>query len=293
MDRAHSLAGGAGSERQLIAMQSAGFVERSLAAFAEVLELADTAERTALRRGLLQPLDPRTKIAGALLFVGAAVAAHHAAVPLALGGVAVALAALSRIPLRLLAARIWVPVLFFTGVIAVPAIFTTPGVPRFHLPLLDWAATEQGLRTAALLLVRAETCATVVVLVVLSTPWARLLKALRMLGVPAMAVAILGMTHRYVFLLLGLSREAFEARRARVVGPLDGPEQRRLAAASAGALLGKSLQVADDVHSAMQARGFRGAALTLDPFAMRQRDWWALAGFAGLAAAALFLDHQL
>lgn len=272
---------------------SAGFVERSLAAFTEVLELADHAERLSERPGLLQTLDPRTKVAGALLVVGAAVAAHHAAVPLALGVVAVVLAALSRIPLRLVAARIWLSVLFFTGVIALPAVFMTPGLARFHLPLVGWAATEQGLRTAALLLVRAETCATVVVLVVLSTPWARLLKALRTLGVPAMAVAILGMTHRYIFLLLGLSQEAFEARRARLVALLEPSQQRRLAAASAGALLGKSLQLAGDVHSAMQARGFRGAALTLDQFAWRRRDSWALAGFVALAAAALFVDHHL
>jgi len=181
-------------------MQRAGFVERSLAAFAEVLQLADTAERTSKRRGLLQSLDPRTKVAGALLLVVAAVAAHSVAAPLALGAVAAALGMLSRIPLQLLATRIWLPVLFFTGAIAVPAIFTTPGVARFHL--VRWSATEQGLRTAALLVCRAETCATIVVLVVLSTPWARLLKALRMLGIPAMAVAILGMTHRYIYVLL-------------------------------------------------------------------------------------------
>jgi cobalt/nickel transport system permease protein len=274
-------------------VQSAGFVERSLAAFAEVLERADTAERLAERRGALQSLDPRTKIAGALLLVGAAVAAHHVAVPLALGAVAIMLAALSQISLRLLAARIWLPVLFFTGAIGAPAIFTTPGEARFHVLGVGWAATDQGLRTAILLLARAETCATLAVLVVLSTPWPRLLKALRMLGVPAMGVAILGMTHRYIFLLVGVSREAFEARRARIVGRLAGSQQRRLAAASAGALLGKSLQLADDVHSAMQARGFRGAALTLDQFAWRARDWWVLAGFLGLAAAALLVDHQL
>lgn len=274
-------------------MQRAGFVERSLAAFAEVMERADTAERMAEARGLLQSLDPRTKVAGALLLVGAAVAAHHAVVPLTLAGAAVTLAALSRLPLRLLAVRVWLPVLFFTGLIALPAIFTTPGVARFHLPPLGWVATEQGLRTATLLVVRAETCATLVVLIVLSTPWARLLKALRMLGVPAMAVAILGMTHRYIFLLLGLAHEGFEARRARLVGPLKGAQQRSLAAASAGALLSKSLQLAGDVHCAMQARGFRGAALTLDPFSFCRRDWWALAACAVLAAAALLVDHQL
>jgi cobalt ECF transporter T component CbiQ len=273
-------------------MQRAGFVERSLAAFAAMLEQADAAERLTSHRGLLQTLDPRTKIAGALLLIVAAVAAHHAFVPLALGVFATALAALSRIPLRLLAIRIWLPVLCFTGLIALPAIFATPGEARFRLPLLGWAASEQGLQAALRLIVRAETCATFTVLVVLSTPRARLLKALRMLGIPAMAVAIFGMTYRYIFLLLNLAREGFEARRARLVGPLTSAEQRRLAVASAGALLSKSLQVAGDVHSAMQARGFRGAALTLDPFRLRRRDACALIGFAGLAAAALFVDHQ-
>ena len=270
-----------------------GFVENTLAHFGEMLERADTAERLAEKRGVLQSLDPRVKIAGALLLILAAVSVRHVGVVLAIGAAGAGLAVLSRIPLALVAWRIWLPVFCFTGAIAAPAIFTTLGEARFHLPLLGWAASAQGLRTAALLLARAETSSTLVVLVVLSTPWVKLLKALRLLRVPAMAVAILGMTHRYIFILVGLAREAFEARRARLVGRLDAAQQRRHAAASAGALLGKSLQLAGDVHDAMRARGFRGAALTLDRFAMRSSDWCALAGFAAVAIAALLFDHRL
>ena len=132
--------------------------------------------------------------------------------------VAVALAQLSRIPLRLLAMRVWLGVLFFTGCIALPAVFTTPGLTIWHLPLLGWRVTSQGLYSAAHLLVRAETSATWVLLVVLCTSWTHVLKALRTLRFPVTGVVIFGMTHRYIFLLVQLAREQFEARRSRLSG---------------------------------------------------------------------------
>ncbi len=50
----------------------------------------------------------------------------------------------------------------------------------------------------------------------------------------------------------------FESRQTRQIGYLQPVEQRRLAAATVGVLLDKSLQLSSEVHTAMQARGFRG-----------------------------------
>ncbi len=122
----------------------------------------------------------------------------------------------------------------------------------------------------------------------LSTPWSHLLKALRVFRVPVVLVVMLGMTYRYIFLMLSTAREMFESRRSRLVGALDGRQRRRLAAASAGVLLSKSLQLSNDVYLAMQSRGFRGEVYLLHPFRMRARDWNGLAAFALLAAAALW-----
>jgi energy-coupling factor transporter transmembrane protein EcfT len=80
----------------------------------------------------------------------------------------------------------------------------------------------------------------------------------------------------------------FEAREARLVGTLQPSDRRRLAAASAGVLLGKSLQLSGDVHMAMQARGFRGEVHILDDPQMRLQDWFPLAAFAGAACAAVW-----
>jgi cobalt/nickel transport system permease protein len=268
------------------------FIERTLAGLADVDEHANTAVRLAERQGLLQSFDPRVKLFGALLLILAAMSSRGLGVTLAIFVVALALARLSRIPLRLLATRVWLGVLFFTGCIALPAIFTTPGLSVWRLPLVGWPVTAQGLRSAAHLLLRAETSATWILLVVLSTSWTQVLKALRALRVPVTAVVILGMTHRYIFLLLQLAREQFEARRSRLVGVLSATQRRKVAASSAGVLLDKSVQLSGEAFSAMQARGFRGEIYTLDDFRMNPRDWCALIAFVVLATFAFLLGAR-
>lgn len=264
-----------------------GFVERNVAALAATLEQAAAAEEIARNGGWLQSLDPRGKIIGFGALILAAVSVRHLAAVLALLLGAVALAAHSRIPLRLLGAQVWGGVLVFTGLIALPAIFLTPGRVIAEIPGVHWPVTAQGLRTAALLLARAETTATLAVTLVLSTRWAHVLKALRVFRAPAVIVVILGMTHRYIYLLLHLAGDFFVARRSRLIGPLDARRRRQVAGGAAGVLLGRSLQLSGEVYEAMRSRGFRGESYTLDPFEWRRRDTLALAGFLAAAAVAL------
>jgi cobalt/nickel transport system permease protein len=256
--------------------------------FLAALEHALDAEEYARRDGLLQSLDPRVKLAGILALIVSVAVSQRIAVILALFGVALVLAVSSRVPLRTLAVKVWIGVFLFTGLIALPALTLTPGTVVYRLPLLAWPVTAQGLRGAAYLVTRVETTATFALLLVLSTPWSHLLKALRVFRVPVVLVVTLGMTYRYIFLMLSTAREMFESRRSRLVGALDGRQRRRLAAASAGVLLSKSLQLSNDVYLAMQSRGFRGEVYLLHPFRMRARDWNGLAAFALLAAAALW-----
>ena len=164
------------------------------------------------------------------------------------------------------------PVLLFTGCIALPAIFLTPGAALYG-PI-----TTQGVRTASLLLLRAETCVSLSTLLVLTTRWAHILKALRVLRMPVVFVVILGMTYRYLFVILETALDMFESRKSRTVGVLEGADRRRLATATVGVLLSKSYHLSTDVHLAMQSRGFRGEVYMLDDFEMQ-------ASRLGLAAA--------
>jgi cobalt/nickel transport system permease protein len=263
------------------------FLERLLRGLLDAMDHATDAEQLAAGPGLLQRLDPRIKTLGLLTLVVTAVFVKSLVALAGLFGVATALALASRIALRRLAMQVWLGVLLFTGVIAAPAVFLVPGDPLAVVPFLEWTISSQGLRGAAFLVGRAQTAATFASLIVLTTPWPHVLKSLRGLGVPVVLIAILGMTHRYIFVLLASAVQLFEARRSRVMGVLRGPERRRMVMASIVVLLERSLYLASEVHLAMIARGYRGEVRLLDDFRTRARDWIALAGLLAVAGAAI------
>jgi cobalt ECF transporter T component CbiQ len=277
----------------MAARRRRGYAERTIDALLDVMGRASEAERRAGGPGLLQALDPRVKVAGLPALVVATALARNRWTLVSLLLLAVILAAASRLPFRLLVARLWLGTLVFTGAIALPALFITPGEVAARVPALGWTITHQGLTTASYLLLRVLSAATFGFLLVFTTPWTHVLKALRVFRVPVVAVVALGMTYRYILLLLHGAHALFEARRSRTVGRLSGPERRRIATAGAGVLLDRSLALSQDVYMAMQSRGFRGEMHLLDDFRMRRLDWLALGGFALLTLAAILAGLKL
>ncbi len=278
--------------RLLMKMQpptrTVGFVEGTIRSLIVRANKAIIAEETASSNGFLQRLDARVKLAGLVALILASVSVHRIAVLAGLLVAGVIVASLSRVSVLLLARRVWLPVFSFSGLIAIPAIFLVPGdvVYRILLPI-----TSQGLMSATMLILRVETASTFAVLLVLCTEWTRVLKALRFFGVPVVVVVILGMTYRYLFLLLKSALEMFESRQSRLVGPLPGAERRRLASGTVGVLLARSFRLSAEVHSAMQSRGFQGEVHLLEDLSVRPSDWGYLMGFASVAAAAMWMGR--
>jgi cobalt/nickel transport system permease protein len=264
-----------------------GFVERTVESLFQTLESSVLAEELARTRGFLQGLDARVKVAGLGSLVIAAATVHRLSMLLALFGLAVLTATVSRIPLKILAATVWIPSLAFSGLIALPAIFLVGNSVALTLPLIGLRITYEGLRSAELLFLRVEAAATFSALIVLTTPWTRVLRALRFFHIPVTVVVILGMTYRYIFLLLRTVQEMFESHRSRLVGELEGAERRRLASATVGVLLTRSFQLSSQIHSAMLARGFHGEVYLLDERSMTGRNFVQLGAAVATAAAAI------
>ena len=259
------------------------YIERTAESLLRVLQKTLFAEETTRSPGLLQSCDARVKLAGIGALILSVVFVHRILILAAIFGIAILLAAFSRISLLLLARRIWIPVLAFTGVIAVPALFLVPGKILYQIPLVRWPVTLPGFESACFLMGRAETASSLGLLLVLTTPWNRLLRALRFFGVSPRVVMILEMTYRYIFLLLNTALEMMESRRARLVGDLEPSAERGLVAAMIGVLLDKTLQLSNDVHLAMQARGFRGNIRLLEDLRMRKIDWLQLSAMLTIA----------
>ena len=199
-----------------------------------------------------------------------------------------ALALFSKIPLAFFIKRVWLFITFFTGVIALPALFITPGTVLVYLPL-GLVITKTGLATAMFFLLRVGTSVSVAVLLVLTTPWNSVLKSLGVLRIPPVIILILGMTYRYIHLLLHLTNDMFLSRKSRLLRRMKGPEERRLIAATTGTLMNKSLQVSSEVYLAMQSRGFRNYPRTMDTFKMRRIDWLSGVLVVMMVAAAIWL----
>jgi cobalt/nickel transport system permease protein len=266
------------------------FIARTLADLDQMEGQSRFAEAMARRAGLLQSLDPRVKLVCTLLILLVVSLSHNLAVIGAVYLLALAAAALSAVPLGFFIRRVWLLLPFFTGLIAIPALFLTPGPALWTLP---WGivVTRSGALAALFLVLRVGTSVSWTVLLVLTTSWNVLLRALAVLRVPDVMVLILGMTYRYIYLLMRITGEMLLSRKSRIAGRLEGNAERRLLAASLGTLLSRSLDLSGEVYLAMQSRGFRSAPRTLDPLRLRARDWAGLALVGAVSILALWVGR--
>ncbi len=267
------------------------FLDSTLQGFTTAMAKALVSEQTSARPGLLQSLDPRIRVVGVLLLVLAVVLCRNLVVIGSLFVIAILLAIASRVSLASLVKRVWLVILGFTGLIAIPALFITPGNPVFTVPVLHLPITAQGLRTAGLLVSRVETAVTLTTILVLCTPWSHILKSLRWLRLPAEVVTMVAMTHRYVFLLIETANQMFESRKSRTVGVWSSAEKRQMTARTAGVLLSKSIELSHEVYLAMLSRGFDGEVHILSDFRMEARDYFALSLFIVAATAAAWVGR--
>jgi cobalt/nickel transport system permease protein len=275
------------------------FVEKTIAGGAGVLRQAMFGDEIAARRGLLQRLDPRVKIVSLIAPLVVAALVHHIQVLVGMYAVTLVLAVVSGLELGFFIKRVWLFIPIFTGIVVLPAIFSFITHGHIVLTLWHWhgnpvGITSQGLTGAGLIISRVATSISLVVLLTLTTPWVKLVAALRALLVPRMFILVIGMAYRYLFLLLNSVTDMFEARKSRAAGgDRDSRQGRRFVAATAGALFGKAHTLSEEVHQAMVARGYRGDAATLEGWRAGTLDVvWAL-GCVALAVAVLGGDRLL
>ena len=267
-------------------MKSESFLTRNIAGFTGAMESFILTEDLYRKRGLLQMLDPRVKISTFALFIVIVGLSKNLWILAIILALVLLLSFFSKVPLGFFLKRVLLFMPIFTAVIAIPALFITPGDPLVSLGN-KVIITEQGARTAGFLVLRVTDSLSFGVLLILTTAWTNLLAALRWLRIPALLVDILGMTYRYIFVLLHTTNSMFLARRSRTVGTFSGGENRRWLVRSLAATLAKSQHLSEEVYLAMLSRGYQGEVRILNAFSINRRDllWATLA----LAMGALLL----
>jgi cobalt/nickel transport system permease protein len=270
-----------------------GWLEQTLGGITGNIEHAIFTERHARSAGWLQRRDPRAKLVG---FLTAILAASLASSIVGLGllyAATLVAARASRVPFGFFVKRVWLGIPFFAGIVVVPAIFFVPGARVFDLALgpAHLAPSWNGLAGAVLFVSRVGVSVSLAVLLVLTTPWADVLKSLRALRTPQVFVLVLSMTYRYIFLFLHTANGMLMARKSRVVGRASGAEQRRWITGTMGNLMSRAFKMSNDVYAAMLARGFTGEVRSYSTYRMRPADWLALAGTGAMSIAAVLLSR--
>lgn len=204
--------------------------------------------------GPLQRLDPRLKLLSALSFVVAVVAT-----PVgwwktlgAEGFVLAFLIGLAGLPPWQLFRR-WLTFFILVGFVSLLIAPRHPARVQFGLPAVVFTTLAKNSLAFMMMLVLAGT-----------TPFFKLLSAMRRLGVPRTLVTTLQFMYRYLFVLGEELERMLTARRARSFGSRGVPGWGLLTGMIAMLFL-RTFERGERVHAAMLARGWDGTSRGLDP----------------------------
>ena len=239
----------------------------------------------------LYRLDPRWKLA-ALLPAAAAVAALQSPLPalVALAG-ALFLVAFGRLPWRWFAVRL-------ATALAVPAFLVIwlpltvrPGDEPLHVYGLTLSAT--GMLHAAVLLTKAASIVSLVLVLLATAPLQDTFKAAQALHIPGWLVQIALLSYRYVFVLAEEFVRLRTALRVRGYRNRAGLHGYRTIGQVAGTLLVRGHERSERVAQAMRCRGFDGRFRSLHDFRTHGSDVLFCAAAISGAAAMLAWDVWL
>ncbi len=122
-----------------------------------------------------------------------------------------------------------------------------------------------------------------------TTRFAELLRGLEKLHVPKLLVVQLGFLYRYIFMLIDSAHHILRARAGRKLRYLGAKVELKTAGSMVGSLLVRSINTAERISMAMQARGFDGIFRTHSEMRITSRDYL----FCMAAGCFLLLIHMI
>jgi cobalt/nickel transport system permease protein len=251
---------------------------------------ANAYDRYQAGHSFLHLLDPRVKVIVALGFIVSNVLVPDGAwVAFLLAWIALLIANLfSGLGAAFSLKRSYIALPF--ALVAVTTLFSIQGqtIASFSVGFTQIEITDAGLLRFVSILIRSWLSVQIAILLVAVTQFPDLMHAFRHLKAPAVIVAVISFTYRYLFVLVDEALRLLRAREARSAlaqGARSGGSllwRARVTGNMVGQLFLRSYERSDRIYNAMLSRGYRGHLHTLNPHEMRQGDWAAAA--LGLAA---------
>lgn len=223
------------------------------------------------RNGLLQRIDPRIKILFLAFFLVLVSLKRSIEPQLGLFLIIVLLVASSRLDMVPFYRRICWLGLLFGVLIPLPSLLNLFSDGTIVIPLIRlnrdhhfWiyrlpatiGVTSEGLRGMTMLALRICNSVALSMLILHTTSFPDLIKALRVFRVPDSFIVVITLSYKYVFSFTRTVTDMHLAKKSRLLGPMDAAQSRQWAAGRIAALFHKSQIRCEEIFKAMVSRGF-------------------------------------
>jgi cobalt/nickel transport system permease protein len=171
----------------------------------------------------------------------------------------------------------------FAGMVALSLPFTQAGEVVWAWHPFGWklSVTDEGLLLFGAVVVKAWLSVMVSGLLIATTPFQDLLKAMQALSVPAILTATISFMYRYLFVLVDEASRLQTAREARSTGSGRSVWWRaRVLGNMIGSLFIRSYERSERIYAAMLSRGFSGEIRSLAQLSWQRHDTWMGAAWA-------------
>jgi cobalt/nickel transport system permease protein len=133
--------------------------------------------------------------------------------------------------------------------------------------------SREGLEGITILLLRVTSMISLVSILILTTGYADVFRALHGLPVPKVFTTTLAFAFRYIMVLIRVAEDSHLAKKARSVKPPTLKEGQGWLTSRIWFIIERSMEMAESVYTAMMARGFAGDVKTMTVFEMKGRDY--------------------
>jgi len=124
-------------------------------------------------------------------------------------------------------------------------------------------------------------------LILYTTPFPEIIKALKVLKVPDTFLIIISLAYKYIFIFARIVADMHLAKKSRLAGEVNRSDARNWVAGRIAFIFRKTQLKCDDVFKAMIGRGFSGEIKLYQYQKIKGRDW--IVGFFLFAIGSLFL----
>lgn len=277
-------------------------IDKGIERFAEVMKTGFIQWELASQTGLFQNLDARLKIAFLILFAVIISLKNSLLVQVGIGVFLLVIAALSRLDLVKHYKKVLALGFLFGFLVALPSALNVVSGGQAAYPILHLSRphqlwiyhipqvigfTSEGIYGVSLLTLRVINSLATAFLVISTTPFAEVIKALKVMRVPDVFLITITLAYKYIFIFAVTIYDMHLAKKSRLIVPESGAHTRRWIAGRMAFLFNKSQHRCEEVFKAMQQRGFSGSISLRGYRAFTQGDW--VAGVLLFSAAAILL----